>query len=80
MRKHLNRRLDLQPENASGARNRRDEAAGRSAPHVIQRIGRGLALAGVVFSLLLIGGLKLTQLEVEALLPLIGGTPGWPKS
>jgi uncharacterized membrane protein YkgB len=41
----------------------------------IQRIGRVVALVGVVLPLLLIGGLKFTQLEVEALKPLIGGAP-----
>ena len=39
------------------------------------RTGRVLALAGVVLPLLLIGGLKFTPFEVEALKPLIGGTP-----
>ena len=34
-----------------------------------------LALAGVVLPLLLIGGLKFTRFEVEALKPMIGGTP-----
>jgi uncharacterized membrane protein YkgB len=38
-------------------------------------VGRGLALAGVVLPLLLIGILKFTQFEVEALKPLISGTP-----
>ncbi|MEP6565608.1 MAG: DUF417 family protein [Mesorhizobium sp.] len=41
----------------------------------ILKIGRFIALAGVVLPLLLIGGLKFTQTEVEALKPLIGGTP-----
>ena len=41
----------------------------------IQRAGRVVALAGVVIPLLLIGGLKFTQFEVEALRPVIGGTP-----
>jgi uncharacterized membrane protein YkgB len=48
----------------------RDGVAG-----TIQRVGRALALAGVVLPLLLIGGLKFTQFEVEALKPMIGSTP-----
>ncbi|MDQ3204611.1 MAG: DUF417 family protein [Pseudomonadota bacterium] len=36
---------------------------------------RAVALAGVVLPLLLIGMLKFTQIEVEALKPLINGTP-----
>lgn len=46
-----------------------------SAADAIRVIGRALALVGVVLPLLLIGGLKFTQLEVEALKPVIGGTP-----
>ena len=34
-----------------------------------------VALAGVVLPLLLIGGLKFTQFEVEALKPMIGSAP-----
>jgi uncharacterized membrane protein YkgB len=41
----------------------------------IRRAGRSLALAGAMLPLLLIGGLKFTQIEIEALKPLIGGTP-----
>jgi reactive chlorine resistance protein C len=41
----------------------------------IRRLGRVVALIGVVLPLLLIGGLKFTPYEVEALKPLIGGTP-----
>lgn len=37
--------------------------------------GRAIALAGVVLPLLLIGLVKFTQIEVDALKPLIGGTP-----
>ncbi|QQP93825.1 DUF417 family protein (plasmid) [Skermanella sp. TT6] len=37
--------------------------------------GRGVALAGVVLPLFLIGILKFTQVEIDALKPLIGGTP-----
>ncbi|MGX5845723.1 DUF417 family protein [Mesorhizobium sp. PL10] len=47
----------------------------RDAGTNILKIGRFIALAGVVLPLLLIGGLKFTQTEVEALKPLIGGTP-----
>ncbi|CAN7719870.1 DUF417 family protein [Mesorhizobium caraganae] len=47
----------------------------RDASTNILRIGRFIALAGIVLPLLLIGGLKFTQTEVEALKPLIGGTP-----
>jgi uncharacterized membrane protein YkgB len=42
---------------------------------LLTRGGRAVALAGVVLPLLLIGGLKFTQPEIEALRPLIGGTP-----
>ncbi|MCJ2128254.1 DUF417 family protein [Methylobacterium sp. E-045] len=38
-------------------------------------IGRVLALAGVVLPLFMIGILKFTAVEVEALKPVIGGTP-----
>jgi len=47
----------------------------RDASTNILKIGRFIALAGVVLPLLLIGGLKFTQTEVEALKPLVGGTP-----
>jgi uncharacterized membrane protein YkgB len=40
-----------------------------------ERVGDGLALAGVVAPLLMIGGLKFTPVEIEALKPLISGTP-----
>ncbi|HEU4957766.1 MAG TPA: DUF417 family protein [Sphingomicrobium sp.] len=46
-----------------------------SAPKRIERIGRAAALAGIIIPLLLIGGLKFTAAEVEALKPLIGNTP-----
>jgi reactive chlorine resistance protein C len=48
---------------------------GTDVARSVQRAGRIVALVGVVLPLLLIGGLKFTQLEVEALKPLIGGTP-----
>lgn len=41
----------------------------------ITSIGRTVALLGVVLPLLLIGVLKFQQIEVEALIPLISGTP-----
>lgn len=46
-----------------------------AAAGTLQRLGRGIALAGVVLPLLLIGGLKFTAVEIEGLKPLIGGTP-----
>jgi reactive chlorine resistance protein C len=42
---------------------------------VISRAGRAVALTGVVLPLLLIGILKFTQVEIDALKPLIAGTP-----
>jgi reactive chlorine resistance protein C len=39
------------------------------------RLGWGVAIAGVVLPLLLIGALKFTAYEVEALKPLISATP-----
>ena len=41
----------------------------------VERAGRGIALTGVVLPLLLIGHSKFAAFEVEALKPLIGGTP-----
>jgi len=41
----------------------------------LAKVSRTIALAGVVLPLLLIGLLKFTQIEVEALKPLISGTP-----
>jgi reactive chlorine resistance protein C len=49
--------------------------ASGSVASIIWRVGRVLALAGVVLPLLLIGGLKFTQFEIEALKPLVGGAP-----
>jgi len=46
-----------------------------SAASTIRRAGRAVALTGVVLPLLLIGGLKVTQFEVDALKPLIGSAP-----
>jgi reactive chlorine resistance protein C len=48
---------------------------GADVARSVQRSGRVVALVGVVLPLLLIGGLKFTQLEVEALKPLISSTP-----
>lgn len=61
-------------ESQEGARNGplRHSSAIASA---MQRIGYAVALLGIVLPLLLIGGLKFTQLEVDALRPLISGTP-----
>lgn len=42
---------------------------------VTLRVGRVVALAGVILPLILIGGLKFTSVEAEALKPLISGTP-----
>jgi reactive chlorine resistance protein C len=44
-------------------------------PKRLMFAGRGLALAGVILPLFLIGILKFTQIEIDALKPLIGGTP-----
>jgi reactive chlorine resistance protein C len=56
---------------------RTDALAARLSPSVglVIAIGRSIALAGVVLPLLLIGLLKFTPTEIEALKPLIGGTP-----
>jgi reactive chlorine resistance protein C len=48
---------------------------GTDVARSIKRTGRVVALVGIVLPLLLIGSLKFTQFEVEALKPLIGGTP-----
>ncbi|RWM75305.1 MULTISPECIES: DUF417 family protein [Mesorhizobium] len=41
----------------------------------VRKAGRILALIGVILPLLMIGGMKFTAVEIEALRPLIGGTP-----
>ncbi|RWM81639.1 MAG: DUF417 family protein [Mesorhizobium sp.] len=41
----------------------------------VRKAGRILALTGVIMPLLMIGGMKFTAVEIEALRPLIGGTP-----
>ena len=46
-----------------------------AVPDRVIAIGRGLALAGVVLPLVLIGILKFTQYEIDMLRPLIQGTP-----
>lgn len=50
---------------------RSSAAAGRR----VEELGEAIALAGVVLPLLLIGLLKFTRAEIEALRPLITGTP-----
>lgn len=50
------------------------KAPSGAAP-TFQRVGRAVALVGVIAPLLLIGGMKFTQVEIEGLRPLIGGTP-----
>jgi len=49
-----------------------DVAPRASVARTVQRVGRVVALTGVVVPLLLIGGLKFTQFEIDALKPLIG--------
>lgn len=44
-------------------------------PHHVVKVGKAVVLAGVVLPLALIGVLKFTQIEIEALKPLISGTP-----
>lgn len=56
------------------------DGAARVARHTkvastVRRVGRAIALTGVVLPLLLIGGLKFTQFEIDALKPLIGSAP-----
>jgi uncharacterized membrane protein YkgB len=41
----------------------------------IRSAGRVVAVAGVILPLLMIGGMKFTAVEIEALKPLIAGTP-----
>ncbi|RWD81707.1 DUF417 family protein [Mesorhizobium sp.] len=41
----------------------------------VSKAGRIIALIGVILPLLMIGGMKFTAVEIEALRPLIGGTP-----
>jgi len=47
----------------------------RRSAAAIRKAGRIIALAGVMLPLLMIGGMKFTAVEIEALKPLIGGTP-----
>lgn len=51
------------------------QKAGSSLAGTVLRLGRGIAFAGVFLTLLMIGALKFTQIEVEALKPLISNTP-----
>jgi uncharacterized membrane protein YkgB len=41
----------------------------------VQRAGRAIALIGAVLPLLMIGGMKFTQVEIDGLEPVISGTP-----
>ncbi|AZN98478.1 DUF417 family protein [Mesorhizobium sp. M9A.F.Ca.ET.002.03.1.2] len=41
----------------------------------VRKAGRIVALTGAILPLLMIGGMKFTSVEIEALRPLIGGTP-----
>jgi uncharacterized membrane protein YkgB len=41
----------------------------------VSKVGRIIALIGVILPLLMIGGMKFTAVEIEALRPLISGTP-----
>jgi reactive chlorine resistance protein C len=50
-------------------------SSARDAAATLVRTGQFIALVGVVLPLLLIGGLKFTAVEIQALKPLIGGTP-----
>jgi reactive chlorine resistance protein C len=46
-----------------------------SAAGSVQRVGRVVALIGVALPLLMIGGMKFIQFEIDALQPIISGTP-----
>lgn len=50
------------------------EAARTNSARIIGA-GRLVGLLGLVLVLLLIGGLKFTQVEIDGLKPIIGGTP-----
>jgi reactive chlorine resistance protein C len=65
----------MRTENEHAAIGGAGGAMGTNIGVTIRRVGRVVALVGLVLPLLLIGGLKFTQFEVEALKPLIGGTP-----
>jgi uncharacterized membrane protein YkgB len=52
-----------------------ERTLGSNSERQLQRVGRCIAMIGVVLPLLLIGGLKFTAVEIEALKPLISGTP-----
>ena len=67
--------MDTPSEDEAAVIDGADGAIGRNIASSIQRAGRIVVLVGVVLPLLLIGGLKFTQFEVEALQPLIGGAP-----
>lgn len=61
--------------NESGGRLHHRRAISVAFAARICGLGRAVALAGVVLPLLLIGLLKFTQIEIDALRPLIAGTP-----
>lgn len=63
--------MNLLSPPAAGAKS----PSSQKAQHFTLRAGRGISLAGVVLPLSLIGILKFTQVEIEALKPLISGTP-----
>lgn len=65
----------METENRSSATDFRPVDRITGAVRSLQRLGRGIALLGVILPLLLIGGLKFTQFEIDALKPIIGGTP-----
>jgi uncharacterized membrane protein YkgB len=46
-----------------------------NAASLTQRVGRAVALLAVVLPLLWIGGMKFTQIEIDALQSIINGTP-----
>lgn len=49
--------------------------AEHAVPDKVVAVGRFVGLLGVVLVLLLIGGLKFTQVEIDGLKPIIGPTP-----
>ncbi|MGA0598681.1 DUF417 family protein [Enterovirga sp. CN4-39] len=59
----------LSPRAEGFAQSARDHAGS------LKVAGRVLAVAGVVLPLLMIGALKFTQIEIDALKPIINGTP-----
>jgi len=47
----------------------------RAAGRRFSSVGRAIALVGIVAPLLLIGGMKFTQVEIDTLRPMIAATP-----